>query len=424
MGTDQCPRLGLSGNPVAPPRRYFDNAATSFPKPAAVAAAMHRYMVENGSPGRGVYAGAREAGREILRCRQRILRLINGEPEHPENVVFALNTTDALNLAIKGTLAAAGRGRRAVHVVTTVMEHNSVLRPANATVTQGGGVEWTYVEVDPSTGVVDPAAIARAFRPDTVLVAVNHASNVTGSIQPVGEVGYICRERDIMFLVDAAQSLGHIPVDVRAMSIDLLAFAGHKGLLGPQGTGGLYIRPGIEQRIATTREGGTGSSSELDVHPSIMPERYEAGSHNTVGIIGLSEGVAWLAEKGIDQVRTHELALMRPLLAAAAGEAFPGLRLLGSPSERDRVGVFSFVHGELEPVELAIILEMEFGILCRAGLHCAPLAHAAFRTAPPRGKGAVRLSVGPFLTGADVQFAVEALSAVCRSHRRAFAAAR
>lgn len=402
-------------NPSVPSYRYFDNAATSFPKPPAVAEAMHRFMLENGAPGRGLYGPAREAGRLIHQCRDRINRLINSQS--PDHVVFTLNTTDALNLAIKGVLEAARlrRPTARLHVVSTWMEHNSVLRPTNALRERWPQLEWTRVEADPVTGLVEPAAICAAIRPDeTVLVAVNHASNVTGTIQPVAEIGEICRRAGVLYLVDAAQSLGHTAVDVQAMQIDLLAFPGHKGLLGPQGTGGLYLRPGVEDRVATVREGGTGSVSEQETHPTMMPERYEAGSHNTVGIVGLSEGVRWLLERGGETVRQHEIELMNPILQALASGRFPGLALLGPAETGLRVGVLSFVHSTLQPQEIATILEAEFGVLSRAGLHCAPLAHKTFGTAPPQGRGAVRLSVGPFLTLSDVGHVVEALGAICR----------
>jgi cysteine desulfurase family protein len=407
---------------MPPPRRYFDNAATSFPKPPAVAEAMLRFMTDCGAPGRGLYAEAREAGRIIRQCRQRIARLLAADPARPEQVIFTLNTTDALNLAIKGVLdhaLAAATGP--VHVVSTWMEHNSVLRPMHAMLERSSRIEWTRVPVDPATSLVDPADIGRAIRSDTVLVILNHASNVTGAIQPVADIARVIRAANprTLFLLDAAQSLGHCPVDVRTMDLDLVAFPGHKGLLGPQGTGGLWIRPGVQDRLATIREGGTGNVSEEQTHPRMLPERFEAGSHNTVGIAGLSEGVAWLLERGIDAVRAHELQLMRPLLAAAAAGHFKGLHLLGAPPEHARVGVFSFVHDHLEPAEIATLLEVEFGILTRPGLHCAPLAHQTFHTAPPSGRGAVRLSLGPFLTPDDVTHAIDALAAITRAHAHA-----
>ena len=412
------------------PRRYFDNAATSFPKPTAVAAAMVRMLTEVGGPGRGGYAEAREAGRVIWTCRDRISRLVNlGKPE---NVVFTHNTTDALNLGIKGVLAharsVAGPASR-LHVVTTHMEHNSVLRPMNALLEVDHLIEWDRVPADPASGLVDPDDVRRAIQPGrTVLVCINHASNVTGTVQNLEAIGRVCSEfgagtgrgeaaAGLLLLVDGAQSLGHVPVDMQAMRIDLLAFPGHKGLLGPTGTGGLCIRPGAERRLGTIREGGTGSVSEQETHPTMMPEKFEAGSHNSVGIAGLGEGVGWLLERGIDQVRAHEVRLMRLILDRLETAEFAGLRLLGPREIGRRVGVFSFVHESIEPAELSAILESAFGILSRAGLHCAPLVHGMLGTVPPTGKGATRLSLGPFLTETDVAAAMEALAEVCREHR-------
>lgn len=398
-------------------RLYLDNAATSFPKPPCVHEAMLRYATEvGGTAGRGSYAEAREGGRVIRECRRRVCTLINGESA--DHVVFALNASDALNLAINGIVQQRllDRPGEPVHLVATEADHNSVLRPFNAL--RDVGAEWTCVPCDPETGVVDPAAMERAIRPETALVAVLHASNVTGAVQPVAEIGAICRGRGVPFLVDAAQSLGHLPMDVRAMSIDLLAFPGHKGLLGPLGTGGLYLRPGMEALVRPMRVGGTGSQSEQDVHPTGMPDRYEPGSQNAVGLAGLGAAVKWILEQG-PALHEHERTLIREMLEGlgaldALGEkpGRLGLRLLGPRSVEGRVGVFSLVHETLSPHELAGVLEQEFGILARAGLHCAPRMHGALGT---RGAGALRLSVGPFVTVEDVRFACRALGEVCQA---------
>ncbi len=390
-------------------RLYFDNAATSFPKPPSVHAAMARYATELGaSPGRGSYRESVDGAALIWQCRERLCRLLGGTS--PEHVVFTLNTSDALNLAIRGlTLDRLMRGEP-THVVTTAMDHNSVLRPLNAL--RRFGLEWTCVEVDPATGLVDPDDVLAAVRDDTVMVAAVHASNVTGTVQPIGEIGRRCRERGVLVLVDAAQSVGHVPVDVASMCIDLLAFPGHKGLLGPLGTGGLYIRPGLEEMIEPVREGGTGSVSESDEHPATMPDRYEPGSHNTIGLVGLSEGVRWILGRGIDEIRAHEESLMRVMMDRLPGEE-AGLRVLGPASIEDRVGVFSVVHESLDAATLAAALESHAGVLVRAGLHCAPRAHGTFGTLA--AGGACRLSLGPFLTAADCELACGALDEICRS---------
>lgn len=392
-------------------RIYMDNAATSFPKPPAVHEAMARFARELGaSPGRGAYAEAQEAGRLMYQCRERINQLINGE--NPDHVIFTLNTTDALNMAIRGIVPQGSRGG---HVITSWMDHNSVLRPYNA-LADRGDLEQTRVEVDPETGVVDPENVRKAIRPDTKLIAIVHGSNVTGTIQPVREVGQIAREHDIPFLVDAAQTLGHLPIDVQADCIDLLAFPGHKGLLGPLGTGGLYIRPDIEKQMSTYREGGTGSVSEFDTQPDFMPDRFEPGSHNAIGIIGLSEGVAWILEQGVENLWQHELSLIRVMLEGLTGEyAPPGLKLFGSKTVKHRCGVFSVrLDGFEHPQTLSDLLEQEYGILTRSGIHCAPLAHRTFKT--DTLGGSTRFSFGPFLKAQEVDYACHAIGQISMQH--------
>ncbi len=409
-------------------RLYFDNAATSYPKPECVGRALADFSTRLGaSPGRGAYAEAREAEQLMHRCRRRINTLINGES--PDHIIFTLNTTDALNLAIKGIFTGDARsglhetqrekqgGMGGGHCVTTWMDHNSVLRPLNAIVDRSA-VEQTRVPCDSVTGLVDPAVIRAAIRPDTKLVACVHASNVTGTVQPIAEIGAICREMAVPLLVDAAQTIGHLPIDVQEMHIDLLAFPGHKGLLGPLGTGGLYMRPGMERLVATTREGGTGSRSEDDTHPTNMPDKYEAGSHNAPGIIALSESVAWILDRTVERLAEHETDLMRTFLDTIAGDGenglTPGIHLLGPPTTDNRVGVFAIRIDGMPPSEVSRILEEKYAVLSRSGLHCAPLAHATFSSDPascplPEHPGATRLSMGPFLTQSDVRRATGAL---------------
>lgn len=413
-------------------RIYLDNAATSFPKPPAVHDAMMRYARDVGaSPGRGHYEESREGARIIRECRRRIAEFLGGT--EPSNVIFTLNTSDALNLAIKGVVRAARLrharagghfGAAPLRVVTTAIDHNSVLRPFWALAEEG--VEVVHVPADPETGIVAMDDLRRAMTSDTTLVAVNAVSNVTGAVQPVCEAAALCRSLGVACLVDAAQALGHIPLTLSECDADLLAFPGHKGLLGPQGTGGLYVRPGFEDRLATTREGGTGSISELDAQPHTMPERYEAGSHNTIGIAGLAEGVKWLQERGTEYMRAHEVELVTLMLhlLRSAGcrmhdvpeQAGPlrAMRLLGPTRVEDRVGTFSFVHDVLTPAEMAAMLEQHFGILARAGLHCAPLAHRTLGTLhePGGARGALRLSIGPFTTAQDIHAAAHALSEI------------
>jgi cysteine desulfurase family protein len=385
-----------------PRRLYLDNAATSFPKPPSVLEAMSRYATDLGaSAGRGAYQEAIETSRILSDCRRRLCRLFHAEKA--EHFIFTLNCSDALNLAIKGLIDF----RRANHAICTHIDHNSILRPLNA-LRDAGWVEQTRVEIDPISGLVDPDHIRRAIRPDTRLIALTHASNVTGTVQPVREIGRIARERGIPLIVDAAQSAGHLPIDVQADCIDLLAAPGHKGLLGPLGTGFLYIRPGLEKQLATLREGGTGSVSELDRQPEFMPDKYEPGSHNAIGIAGLSEGVRWVMERTIAKLAAHEAELMAAMIDGI--DRIEGLSWFGPRGVKDRVGVFCVRIDGIEPYELAGALESHYGILTRPGIHCAPLAHRAIGTA--QTGGATRLSFGPFVSVDDVRFATGALARI------------
>lgn len=389
-------------------RLYLDNAATSFPKPKAVHEAMLRYATQVGaSPGRGTYAESLEGAALIARCRRRLCELFN-HPS-PKHCVFTLNTTDALNMAIWGIVEHRGRaGCDEIHVVATQMDHNSVLRPFSEL--DALGVRTTVVPADPRTGLVDPGAVIDAIEPATALVAVVHASNVTGVIQQVEPIAAACNAAGVPILVDAAQSAGHLPIDTQALGIDLLAVPGHKGLLGPLGTGALLIRPGLENEMATIRQGGTGSQSELAEQPRVMPDRFEPGSHNTPGIVGLSEGIAYLLERSVEAIRAHEVRLIERMLAALPQLEAAGYRMLGPADPAVRVGVFAFTHEQLSPAELAMVLETEHGILARAGLHCAPGVHEAMGTAATGG--ATRLSISPFTTIADIERTIAALEAV------------
>jgi cysteine desulfurase family protein len=381
-------------------RLYLDNAATSFPKPPEVLAAMVEYATKIGaSAGRGAYAEAQASAHVLTTCRERLNTLFNGE--NPHHFVFALNCTDALNLAIKGMLKPGD------HAITTWMDHNSVLRPYNA-LAADGGVAFTHVDVDPVTCVVDPDDIRRAVRPNTKLIAVVHGSNVTGTVQPIREIGKMARSLGIPFLVDAAQTAGHLPIDVQADCIDLLAFPGHKGLLGPLGTGALYIRPGLEGRLVPLRYGGTGSISEQPVQPEFMPDKFEAGSHNAIGIAGLSEGVYWILKRTVKALFEHDQSLCRMFMETVEG--VEGLTYFGPQGIRNRMGVFSVQVAGYEPLALAKRLEEEYGILTRPGLHCAPLAHQHLGTVS--SGGTTRLSFGPFLSVLDVKYAADALAQV------------
>lgn len=379
-------------------RRYFDNAATTFPKPPGVAEAMLDYMTRIGaSAGRGAYAEALESRRLLDATRAAVRRLFRAADGDP--IIFALNGTDAINLALKGLI---GPGD---HVITTAMDHNSVLRPLAALERQRG-VRVTIVGADAESTIVDPALIERAIAPATRVVVLTHASNVTGAIQPIREIAAICRSRGVPVLVDAAQSAGHVEIDFSGMGIDALAAPGHKGLLGPLGTGVLMLRAGVGERMQTVREGGTGSQSEQPAQPDEMPDKFEAGSHNAVGIAGLLASLRWIEQRGVAALREHERGLMRRMIAGL--DATRGLRWFGPRDVELRAGVFSVQIAGLEPAELAALLE-EHGILARSGLHCAPLAHRTIGT--DGAGGTTRLSLGAFHTPDDIDAAIDALQA-------------
>lgn len=387
-------------------RIYLDNAATSWPKPETVWQAVDDYQRRLGAPaGRGAYHEAAEVERLVNQCRQRLAALIGaGEPQR---IVFTLNGTDSLNQALHGLL------RPGDHVVTSVCEHNSVLRPLRHW-QDHGDVRVTYVGCS-REGYIDPDDVRRALQPRTRLIALIHASNVTGAVQPVAEVGRLARQAGVLYLVDAAQSLGHTPIDVQQTGCDLLAAPGHKGLMGPLGTGILYVGPNAEQQLLPTRQGGTGTLSDEDLQPSSLPDKYESGNLNVPGILGLGAGLAEVERRGIDAIGLHERAL--------AGRLVEGLKGIGQitvygPAGGDKrqgtgnqssVGVVSFNVEGFEPQELAALLDSTRSIQVRAGLHCAPRMHQALGTSP---RGTVRISFGFFNTVADVDSVLEVLREV------------
>jgi cysteine desulfurase/selenocysteine lyase len=383
---------------MTPPRIYLDNAATSWPKPERVYRAIDDYQRRLGAPaGRGTYAEASETERMVSSCRQRISRLVGG-PE-PSRVIFTHNGTDSLNLVLHGVL------RPGDHVVTSVCEHNSVLRPLRF-LAEHRGVETTYVPCD-GAGQVDPNEFRQALRPSTRLFALVHGSNVTGALQPVAEVGQIAAEHGLLYLVDAAQTLGYWPVDVKQMGCHYLAVPGHKGLLGPLGTGMLYVAPGGEQQLLPQRQGGTGTRSDEDVQPSSLPDRYESGNLNAMGIVGLEAGLAHLAESDLNQETARLAELTTRLIEGVAG--LSSVTVFGPPAAAPRLPVVSLNVGDFAPQELAALLDAQWSIQTRAGIHCAPRMHAALGTAP---QGTLRLSLGHFTTSDQVSAAIAAIADV------------
>lgn len=382
---------------------YLDNAATSWPKPEAMLKAMSAFSDSVGAnPGRSGHTLSIEAARIILAAREAVAAIF--AIPNPLRVAFTRNATEALNIAIHGLLGEGG------HVVTSSMEHNSVMRPLRAL--EGRGLR---VDAAPcaSTGELDPPDLLSLLRPDTKAVVMTHASNVTGTLMPIGEIGAVCRERGIALCVDASQTAGAVPIDVEAMHIDLLAFTGHKALLGPQGTGGLYLREGLEHKVAALMQGGTGSASEFEVQPGFMPDKYEAGTPNTIGIAGLGASAGFILERGVEAVRDYETGLVARLLAGLS--SVPGVRVHGVADASRRSAVVSFTINGVSPSDAVLSLDADYGVMARPGLHCAPSAHRTIGTFP---EGTVRFSPGLFTTPEDIDRAVEAVARIAQGKRR------
>jgi cysteine desulfurase family protein len=379
---------------------YLDNAATSCPKPPEVVAAVTSTLEKVcANPGRGAYDTALEAGRVLLRTRRSLARLIGASD--PARLVFALNATHGLNLAIKGLLAEGG------HVVVSSLEHNALSRPLATIALQGVEVSRVPCGAD---GHTDPDDVLAVVRPDTRLVALTHASNVLGTLLPVGEIGPRLRERGVPFLVDAAQTAGSFTLDVEAMAIDLLALPGHKGLQGPQGVGVLYVGPGVELR--TLVEGGAGGDSASPDPPEELPDRYEAGTPNTPGIAGLGAGVELVLREGVEKIGERERGLADRLRRGLT--EIDGVTLYGPPPGTAAAPVASIQVLGISSGEVAFILDRAFGIAVRAGLHCAPDAHRVTGTVET---GLVRFSVGRATTEHDVEAALEAVAEIAQKSR-------
>ena len=374
---------------------YLDNAATSGRKPdAAFEAVLNAMKNCSGNPGRSGHKISLAAGNIVEDTRIKCSRLF-GCPDS-SRMVFCSNATDALNLAIQGIVAEGS------HVITTSMEHNSVARPLEALRT-GKNVSVTKVKTDINTGA-DVDEIASSISDATSLVVINHVSNVTGTVSDIAAIGKICREKGVPFLVDASQSAGIFDIDVEAMCMDMLAFPGHKSLLGPQGTGGLYIGSGIQ--LGTLKQGGTGSRSELLTMPDMMPDRYESGTLNVPGIAGLGAGVGYILETGIDAIAEKEKALTDQLFDGLS--AIPNVRVLAPESGYDRGTAVSITIDDAEPQEIGLLMDQAFDIAVRAGLHCAPDAHTTLGTI--NGGGTIRISPGYGNTEEDIEKCIDAVS--------------
>jgi cysteine desulfurase family protein len=380
---------------------YLDNAATSFPKPESVYQALDLFArTQLANPGRSSHRMAKEAERTIDNTRHALNRFFNGEA--PERWIFTLNCTDGLNLAIKGTVRAGD------HVITSDLEHNSISRPLRQLEKQG---VITLTRLASDRGYLDPDGVRRALTPKTSLVALTHAANVLGTVQPIDAIARIVREAEALLLVDAAQSAGVVNIDLRTTAIDMLAFPGHKALYGPTGTGALYVGPRSRPRV--WREGGTGGDSKNEVQPEELPHALEGGTPNALGIAGLAAGVAWVAERGPESNRSHEVTLLQKIVDWVEGEGkSDGWKVAGRWDPATHVGALSLITPNLEelhPQELADILDSSFDIAVRPGLHCAPYIHRALATFPD---GTLRLSPGPFNTAEDIDAFLNALTEI------------
>jgi cysteine desulfurase family protein len=381
---------------------YLDNAATSFPKPEATYTFMDQFFRSHGvNPGRSGYDLCMETGHLVDDARRLLTRFFNGTD--PDRMVFTYNSTDALNLALFGML------ERGDHAVTSTVEHNSVLRPLYHLALQHG-VEVDHVPFD-RRGFVDPDAIKARFRSNTRLVALNHGSNVIGTVQPVREVGAYCRERGISLVVDASQTAGKIPIDVQAMNIDVLAFTGHKSLMGPTGIGGLYVQEHV--RIRHTRAGGTGVRSAQRTHLDEYPWRLEYGTPNVLGIAGLHAGVTWINQQGLAAIERHEMRLTTKLRDGLRD--IPGVTLYCQEDLTGHIAVLMFNVDGLEASSAGTLLDVDHNIACRTGLHCAPLVHEGLGT--DRIKGGVRFGIGPFNTDDHITAAIGGVQEVAAGHR-------
>lgn len=379
---------------------YMDHAATSWPKPAAVKSAMVSALDEGGNPGRSGHRFSLSAARRVLAAREAVAELLG--VSDPARIALAANATAAVNLAIFGLVNPGD------HVVTTAIEHNSVMRPLRHLAESG--VSLTVLPCSPE-GYVDPDDVRRALRQRTKLLVTTHASNVLGTIQPIATFGQLAREAGALYLVDAAQTAGALPIHLAQLPVDLLAFTGHKALLGPQGTGGLYIREGLD--LAPQILGGTGSASEREVQPEFLPDRFESGTPNVPGLAGLAAGARHLLTEGVAAVRAREEGLTARFLQGL--QEIHGMVWHGPVEAAARTPLVSLNLQGLDCATLAQSLEDDYGIMTRPGLHCAPAAHRVAGTWPT---GSVRFSFGWGNTAGDVDAAVDALAAIAGTMRR------
>lgn len=382
---------------------YLDNSATSFPKPSSVYAYMDSFYRTHGvSPGRSGFDAAIETEEMVFDTRKLLTGLFNGTD--PNRLTFSYNASDSLNMIIMGLC------EKGDHVVTTMLEHNSVLRPLYH-LTQAGVIQTTHVTFD-AKGYVHPDDIRQAIKPNTKMVIVNHCSNVIGTIQPITEIGRICKAHGVLFVVDASQSAGAVPIDMQASCVDVLVFTGHKCLMGPTGIGGSFVMDHVS--IRCTRFGGTGVRSAQETHLEEFPYRLECGTLNLLGVAGLKAGVEWITAQGIDNLHHQEMLLWEKLKEGLAN--IPGIRLYCAASRENHNPVLSLSLEGMDSGDVGTLLDVDYNIACRTGLQCAPKVHQVIGT--DKLHGTVRLSIGPFNTAQDVDAAVTAMAEIAEMSTR------
>lgn len=375
---------------------YFDNAATTFPKPDSTLKAMELfYRKEGGNPGRSGHRLSIAAGERVEEARELVAQLFNAQD--PFRIVFTYNASYALNMAIWGVLKPGDR------VLTSPLEHNSVSRPLRLA-EERLGIELEFIRTEPATGLIDLDDLEKKLKKKTRLVAVVHGSNVCGTVQPLSDIAKLTRSYGALLLVDAAQTAGTYPIDLSSTPVDLLAFTGHKGMFGPMGTGGLYVRPGIDLDYVIT--GGTGSKSEHDTQPEFMPDRLEAGTPNAGGLAGLAAGVRFVLEKGVNNIHAYESQLAERLVEGLM--SIDGVSVV-APEAPERLAVVSFTIDGLSVSEVGWRLDEEYAIMSRVGLHCSPWAHRTFGTFP---EGTIRFSLSIFNTMDEVEQAIRAVEKI------------
>lgn len=379
---------------------YLDNSATTYPKPEEVYTSVLNYMKNIGAnPGRGGYANALEGDRIIYNCRESLMKLFNFDKL--ENVIFTANITQSLNIVLKNVI------KDGWHVITSSMEHNSVLRPLS-TLKETKNIDLDIIECS-ADGVINVEDFRNAIKPNTKLVALTHASNVIGSIQPLEEIGKICKEKNIYFVIDSAQSAGAIPVDFYKIGCNALTFTGHKSLLGPPGIGGFLIDDALNEEALPFIEGGTGSLSQSIIQPDFLPDKFESGTLNAPGIAGLLSGINYIMKEGITAIQEREQELSQHFINELLN--IPSIKVYGFKDASLRTPTISINSSKINNAELGFILDREYGIMSRTGLHCAPLAHKTMGTFP---EGTLRFSLGPFNDKKDINYALHALNSIIK----------